>query len=93
MLVSSTVLCAKALMNKKRKQLSVEERAKICTSLLNRGKIGEAIRFIYRETEGIYMPDDIEEKSGNFIKETLKSKHPNARDSDLIDIPYFEECP
>ena len=56
------------LMNKKRKQLSVEERAKICTSLLNRGKIREVIRFICnQETGEIYVPDDIEEKSGNFI--------------------------
>lgn len=93
-LVSSAVLCAEALMKRKWKQLSAEERAKIFTSLLNRGKIKEAIRFICdRETGGACVPDDIDEKSGNFIKETLKSKHLAARDVDLKDAPHFEECP
>lgn len=94
MLVSSATLRAAALMNKKRGALADNERAKIFASLLTRGKIKEAMRFAReREKGGVLLPDDIEEKSGSFAKDALKSKHPHARDADLGDIPEFPECP
>ena len=94
MLNSSTIICAEAYMNRKRGGLNTEERAKAFSSLICRGKIREDIRYICeQESGGIMLLGDVDSKTGNLIKETLKSKYPEGRDVSVENLPEFESCP
>ena len=39
------------------------------------------------------MPVDTDDKSGDFVFDTLKVKHPDARDVLVENLPTFESCP
>lgn len=39
------------------------------------------------------MPDDLDEKSGDAVRESLLEKHPDGRDVDVECLPTFESCP
>ena len=39
------------------------------------------------------MPGDTDEKSGDLVFDTLKAKHPDARDVPVENLPTFESCP
>ena len=94
MLVSNTVMCAEAQMGRKKGAMKVTERAKVFSSLICRGKIRAAIRYACeREKEGVLMPEDTDEKSGDLLFDTLKAKHPDARDIPVENLPTFESCP
>ena len=94
MLISSTVLCAEAQMNRKRGVLTIKERAKIFSSLICRGKLRAAIRYASeREKGGILMPGDVDEKSGDLVSGVLASEHPIGRDVEISSLPIFEFCP
>ena len=56
-----------------------------------RGDLRGAVKYL-TETEkgGVLMPDDIDEKTGDSVAQTLKSKHPDARTPEtpsLFDYP------
>ena len=54
----------------------------------------EAMRFMCdREIGGVLLPDDVEDKSGSYVRETLRNKHPEARNVELSDIPEFPGFP
>ena len=53
-----------------------------------------AIRYASeREKDGILMPDDVDEKSGDLVSEVLASKHPIGRDVEISSLPIFESYP
>ena len=46
-----------------------------------RGNIRAVIRYAYeREKGGVLIPEDIDEKSGDLVVDTLKAKHSEAKD-------------
>ena len=38
------------------------------------------------------LPEDVDSKTGDLVKETLKSKHPESRDVSVENLPEFESC-
>ena len=94
MLNSSTIIYAEAYMNRKRGGLNAKERAKAFFSLICMGEIREGIRYICEgESGGIMLPGDVDSKTGDLVKETLKSKHLEGLDVSVENLPEFESCP
>ena len=38
------------------------------------------------------MPNDIDDKTGGLVSETIASKHPDGKDVDITNLPAYEEC-
>ena len=76
MLNSSTAICGETYPNRKRGGLNTKERANTFSLLICSGEVGEAIRYIYeRDTCEIILPGDVDEKTGDLVKEILESNH------------------
>ena len=89
-LISSTIICAEAYLNRKRGGLDTKERAQLFSFLIYRGEIREAIRVICeRETGGIMLPGDVDLKTGDLVKKTLESKHPEGQAVSVENLPGF----
>ena len=59
---------------------TAEHRAQTYHSLVLRGKLRSAVRWITeRETGGVLQPGDRCEKTGDQVLEVLRAKHPEAR--------------
>ena len=81
-------------MGKKQGKATVKERAKVFNSLICRGKVRAAIRYISeREKGGVFLPGDTDDKTGEEITAVLESKHPEGRDVEPSKMPIFDSCP
>ena len=59
---------------------SKEKRTKIFHSLILKGELRRAVRYLTdRESGGVLFPDQVDSKSGKLIKDVLPDKHPQAR--------------
>ena len=38
------------------------------------------------------MPNNIDDKTGGLVSETITSKHPDGKDVGIKNLPAFEEC-
>ena len=80
-------------MGKKQGKATVKERAKVFNSLLCRGNVRAAIRYISeREKGGIFLPGNTDDKTGEEITVVLESKHPEGRDVEPSKMPIFDSC-
>ena len=91
MLIQETEKDMTASLSRRRGKVSANQRAKIFNRKMLRGDLRGAVKYM-TETEkgGVLMPDDIDEKTGNSVAQTLESKHPDARipeTSSLFDYP------
>ena len=94
MLVSSAEMCAKCFMNRRRGVSTTNERAKVFSNLACRGKLRAVIRCICdTEKGGVLMPDDVDDKSGEKVRDVLHSKHPESRSAPLSDVPEYDTRP
>ena len=63
-LSSSVVKCVEAMMGRKQENLDAKERAKVFSTMLCRGKISAAVRYISEREKGrVLLPSDIDENS------------------------------
>ena len=57
------------------------------------GGVRTEIRYVSeRETGGIILPGNVDEKTGDIVKETLELKHLEGRDALVESLPDFESC-
>jgi hypothetical protein len=93
-LVQETERDMKTYLTSKRNGLSHEQRAKIFNDKMMRGEIRSAVRFL-TETEigSVLNANDIDEKTGVSVAESLESKHPEARTPDVCNLPTYPEVP
>lgn len=93
-LVDDTIRSSKIFLDKNRGTLSREQRAKIFSRLLLRGKIREAVRFITeREGCGALHPTNIDAKSKERVIDVLHSKHPDPRVTQQSTLTDYESLP
>ena len=50
------------------------------------------VTFVNKETDGILIARDTDEKDGDLLKETPASKFPEAKDVDVGSLPQFDFC-
>jgi len=94
MLVQETERDMKSLLSDKQRGTTFEQRAKIFHQKMLRGDVRGAVRYLTeREKGGVFMPDEIDEKTGDTVEEVLQSKHPDARNVDPSFLPEYEEIP
>ena len=61
--------------------MDAKDRAKVFSTMMCRGKISAAVRYISEKEKGrVLLPSDIDEKSGDGASEVLRSKHTEGRD-------------
>eukprot|EP00978_Attheya_sp_CCMP212_P005533 scaffold12431_cov57-Attheya_sp.AAC.8 len=71
-----------------------EQREKIFANLMLQGKLHQAVRFITeRDQAGIMLPNDIDDKSGLPVIDTLCSKHPPERIPEVDDLEDYDTLP
>jgi hypothetical protein len=59
-----------------------------------RGDVRGAVRYLTeREKEGILLPTNINEKTGDSVKTVLRSKHPDARIPKPESLPTYAHTP
>jgi hypothetical protein len=94
MLVQSTVRDMESYLSSKQRGVTKEQRAKIFHGKMLQGNVRGAVRYLTdREQGGILLPDDIDEKTGDSVKEVLESKHPHARMPDVTSLPTYINTP
>lgn len=72
----------------------MKEKVKVFSSLICRGKIRAAVRYVCdREIGGISIPGDIDEKIGERVYGKLKLKHPEGRDIAVENLQLSDTCP
>ena len=80
MLVGDTLRSCEEYLTAARREETAEHRAQTYHSLVLRGKLRSAVRWINeRETGGVLQPGDRCEKMGDWVLEVLRTKHPEAR--------------
>ena len=79
MIVSDTLSSCEEYLTSARREETAEHRAQTYHSLVLRGKLRLAVRWITeRETGGVLQPGDRCEKRGDWVLEVLCAKHPEA---------------
>ena len=79
MLVQDTVRASSSLISTKRRGMSNKKAAKTFKTLVLKGKIRLAIRFVtMRDKDGVLAPGATDEKSGKTVLEVLKGNHSEA---------------
>jgi hypothetical protein len=59
-----------------------------------RGDVRGAVRVLTkRDKEGVLIPGNMDEKTGDPVATVLQSKHPNARMPDASMLPVYEDTP
>ena len=59
-----------------------------------KGGLRGAVRFITdREKGGVFLPTDIDEKSGKLVKDVLLAKHPNPREPGPAALKNYPKLP
>ena len=77
MLVEDTLRACREYLTLARREETAEHRAQTYHSLLLRGKLQTAVRWITeRETGGVLQPGDRCTKTGDRVTEVLRTKHP-----------------
>ncbi|WP_288993061.1 hypothetical protein, partial [uncultured Marinobacter sp.] len=93
-LVQETERDMKTYLTSKRNGTTTEQRAKIFNQKMLRGELRSAVRFLTETEVGSVMNgDDIDEKTGVSVIESLTSKHPEARTPDVCNLPTYAELP
>ena len=78
-------------MRHKREQIGNKERVKVFSSLVCRGKIHTAIRYVCQRDKGrVLMPDDIDAKSSGLVLEALLDKYSDRCDANIKNLLVFE---
>jgi hypothetical protein len=94
MLVEDTIRVKEAALSFKQGTTSAEQRAKIFNSKMLQGDICGAVRYLTeRDQGGILFPNETDEKSGDTVLETLKSKHPDATIPAASTLHPYSEVP
>ena len=94
MLVEDTVREKEAALSFKRNHTTTEQSAKIYNAKMLRGDLRGAVRYLTeRDQGGILFPQDTDEKTGDSVLETLKSKHPDAKTPKASDLQPYPNVP
>jgi hypothetical protein len=93
-LVQETERDMKTYLSSKRNGTTPEQRAKIFNQKMERGELRSAVRFMTEMEVGSVMnADDIDEKTGLSVAESLAFKHPEAKTLDVRNLPTYNELP
>jgi hypothetical protein len=80
MLVQDTHRTATAQLSKLQGEETEEQRGKTFSRLVLQGKLCSAVRYLTsREMGGVMLPDDMDAKTGDTVREVLQSEHPESR--------------
>ena len=94
MLVEETLQTCAQYLNTNRREEYDEHRAKTLHSLVLRGKLLTAVRWITeRETGGVIKPAERCTKTGDILMEFLRTKHPKARPPTSASMKSYPDCP
>ena len=94
-LVQDTISSCESFLSSRRKEHSPEQRNKIFQSLMLRGEIRSAVRFITdREKGGVLLPNNIaNDETMETVEDILRSKHPTNRIPDVEKLPTYHNTP
>eukprot|EP00978_Attheya_sp_CCMP212_P030440 scaffold111966_cov57-Attheya_sp.AAC.1 len=95
MLVQDTVKTSLSLLSHVWHQMDDQEVvARTYNRMVLQGKLRQAVRWItQRHKGGILYPNDIDIKTGKPVIDVLRSKHPEGRVPDVVDLPHYDETP
>jgi hypothetical protein len=94
LLFESTHRDLQASLSKAQGTTTPEQRAKTYHAKVLRGNLRGAVRYITdREKGGILYPDDIDEKTGLPVSDSLRDKHPANRAVNPSDLPTYQSTP
>ena len=94
MLVGDTLRSCEEYLNASRREETVEHRAQTYHSLVLRGKLRSAVRWITeQETGGVLQPGNRCEKTGDQVLEVLRAKHPEAQTPTAACLTSYTGCP
>ena len=94
MLVGDTLRSCEEYLTSSRREETAEHRAQTYHSLVLRGKLRSAVRWITeREPGGVLQPGRRCEKTGDRVLEVLRAKHPEARPPTAASLTPYTGCP
>ena len=94
MLFGDTLRSCEEYLTAARREETAEHRAQTYHSLVLRGKLRSAVRWITeRETGGVLHPGDQCNKTGYRVLEVLRAKHPEARTPTAACLTSYTGCP
>ena len=94
MLVKDTLRTFVEFLNVARREDTVEHQAQIFHRLVLHGKLRTAVRWITeRETGGVLQPGDWCNKTGDWVMEVLRCKHPEAQISAAESLDSYPNQP
>ena len=94
MLIGDTLKSCEDYWTAAQREETVDHRSQTYHSLVLRGKLRSAVRWITdRETGGVLQPGDRCEKTGDWVLEVLRAKHPEVRTPTAASLTTYTGCP
>ena len=94
MLVGDTLRSCEDYLTAARREETAYHRAQTYHSLVLRGKLRLAVRWITeRETGGVLQPGDRCDKTGDWVSEVLRDKHLEALTPTAANLTTYTGCP